>query len=298
VVNKDGEFALSMLASCKDDGVVATNIKLLIENRAHVNMRGKAGKTPLLSAFQASYSISPAVQSLVAGGADVNIADDEGKTCLILACSEACYKKSRPVPYLLDLRANMDVRDNDFNAPLLQLAMQLDTNIMKLLLDRNANIDVSDSTGCTPLMLVAKSHCCKARTETFRFLLERGANIHATDNEGQTALTLLSSEVVRVQSGITLVLSVKDTVREHYTLCQMLVELGADIFQSDKAGRGAFAQGNDQQKKQLVAWYEKGLVHVQRERANLQKLLEERLELAAMDKNCLIIIVQYCWAGS
>lgn len=87
------------------------------------------------------------------------------------------------VEYLLQQKADPNIRDGGNNTPLI-LAISLGkTDIVPLLLAYNANVNLGNSVGETPLILAVQ----RRDLATVRILVDKGANPDKTDNVGMSA---------------------------------------------------------------------------------------------------------------
>ncbi len=129
------------------------------------------------------------VQRLVARGASINAAQQNGWTALMLA---ADGRHLSVVRFLLIQGADVHRRSvayNDVDA--LMLAGQAgDAAICRLLLDYGVDVNETDVSGNTPLMLaMSNSNLTQAQEyEVAKVLLNGGAKINAKNRFGQTAL--------------------------------------------------------------------------------------------------------------
>ena len=96
---------------------------------------------------------SAAIEMLLKLGADVNSADQHGKTALHDACLKGHVVTAR---LLLDRGAKIGARDEDGATPLHDAALGGDPKVIYLLLARKADVDARDSKGLTPLNYALK----------------------------------------------------------------------------------------------------------------------------------------------
>jgi len=96
---------------------------------------------------------------------------------------------------------------------------------MDILLDHNANINIRDNDGNTPLMVA----CAFRRTEQINFLLKRGASPNDLDKEGMSALNFLcyDKELDFKKSEINITNS-----NNHVNLTKLLVQKETSLSQT------------------------------------------------------------------
>ena len=123
-----------------------------------------------------------AVRALLRNHVDVNVAQPDGSTALLLAAD-------RNDPELVDLLikagANVNAR-NDYGAtPLYAASAGGNIEILEILLDAKADVNATLVRGETPLMAVAD----KGNLDAVRLLLDHGADVDARESKGgQSAL--------------------------------------------------------------------------------------------------------------
>merc|ERR1712226_492761 len=114
-----------------------------------VNSVTKTNSTPLRAAcFDGHFEI---VKYLVEHGADIEVANRHGHTCLMIACYKGHLKIAK---YLIDAKADVNRKSVKGNTALHDCAESGSLEIMKLLLANGAKIDV-DAYGMTPLLAAA-----------------------------------------------------------------------------------------------------------------------------------------------
>jgi ankyrin repeat protein len=143
------------------------------------------------------------IDLLVQKGADVNIADRNGVTPLMVA-SQMGFSASLLVAH----GAKVNVHDRNGQTPLMYAMNNFGLNTASLLLDKGADINAQNKFGFTPLMiaiagavhdpvmlygedLVKKAKEEKVRyLELLQFLIDRKADLNRRDKSGTTALKM------------------------------------------------------------------------------------------------------------
>ena len=212
--NNYGETVLSSAVTNKDVRVA----KFLLDKGAAAYINAKEsfyGKTPLITA---AYAQSPEmIELLLQYGADINAADGNGETALMMAIdnpdvlqvlvnhganvnmidrngenaltkalvrmkkynSATCAKA---VEILKKTNVDMNVKNKD-GVPALSLAYTKPEEL-KQLLETGADPNLRDNNGRTALM----KSTYPVQVESIRLLLEHGADPNVTDNKGMTPL--------------------------------------------------------------------------------------------------------------
>ncbi len=178
-------------------------ISHLLQLGADIDAKGHNGTTPLMTAIQrrryagvrdiARYL--EAIEMLLARGAAINIASEDGDTALIIAARIGDYLA---VKLLLKRGAEVNARNKKGWTPLMEAAagyaspiydpaldglIYVHNEICKLLLDAGANVNARDNSGYTVLM--------HANGNAIKLLFDKGADINAMQDErGITALGL------------------------------------------------------------------------------------------------------------
>ena len=122
------------------------------------------------------------VRLALENGADVNAADDEGRTALMMA---AFNGHAKIVELLLDRGARVDSKDILGRTALMYSASGPFPETVGILLEQGADPNISDkSENFTALMFAA----AEGQTEVVRTLLSHGASCEPTDDDGESAL--------------------------------------------------------------------------------------------------------------
>ncbi len=179
-------------------------VENLLGNGVDINIRDRAGRTPLCAAASAA---NPQIMDfLLERGADVNVKDHSGATPLHLAAFE---RSTDMVRMLLDAGADIEARNGRGLTPLNEANRGGGSNlaVVKLLLENGADVNTRcDQLGQTPLHRAAqKSGIIEDEREAIRQLLEYGADPDARDKEGNTPLDIAEeknrTEIVAILEG-------------------------------------------------------------------------------------------------
>ncbi len=180
--------------------------KLLIAGGADVNQRGAGGKTAVFYAALAGSGYLDCVETLIAGGANLDLYDDRGHTVLTSVATAENYSMLNllmqagastvglesiqliqaaaagnidRVRSLLATKVNLDL---DRGAAIGNAAAAGHTQIVALLIQAGANVNLTDKLGFSPIASAAYS----GYGEIVNLLIEAGADIQAPPGESQS----------------------------------------------------------------------------------------------------------------
>lgn len=187
ITTKSGATPLHWAAKMGHEAVVAA----LLENEAVVDAatQDESQSTPLHWVAESccwttifkNRDPKPIIQRLLAKGADVKIANANGKTALHFAAENGEYATRRKEEKYTPGRSPRSIKVSNTNQEAVQAVHR---TLITLLLDGGAKIDARDHSGSTAL------HCAATYGDEYavKLLLDKGAAIEAKNNAGKTPL--------------------------------------------------------------------------------------------------------------
>lgn len=158
----------------------------LIKQGANVNSADDKGRTPLMYAAEAGSQ--QAVERLVKNHhANVNAKDENDQTALM---KSAIMGKNDGVKFLLDNKAKIDEYDRFGRTALSYSARANHTDVLKTLLHKNADPNIRDEDGRSPLMDAAT----KGNLESTKELLRHSADVNAQTDVGKSTALMEAIE--------------------------------------------------------------------------------------------------------
>ncbi len=128
------------------------------------------------------------VEALLMEGADVNAANENGKTALMAA---AYYNNERVVRRLLSEGADVNRKDNRGVSALMEAVINHQPNLVQIFIEYGADINNQASNGHTPLYEAILDH----NMELMELLVLRGADLELKIRKDQTAYDLVKARV-------------------------------------------------------------------------------------------------------
>jgi ankyrin repeat protein len=156
------------------------NVRLLLENGAHIDAKDKDGMTPLYWSLNWWNIDKEITKFLISRGADIHTRDYNNTSLLHMAENRYIVK------LLISKGLDVNLKDNNGNTPL-QFAEN--KSIAELLISAGADVKVKNNDGETPLHSATEFDCLSL----IKFLISSGSDINAIDNDGDTPLHLAVS---------------------------------------------------------------------------------------------------------
>jgi ankyrin repeat protein len=157
---------------------------------ALVSQQGEAQETlpPLVLAAKKGNWAS--VQSLLAGGANINTSSSEGATALHYAANDG---NLAVVEVLLRAHADVNARTNDGYTPLHSAVHCRDVRVVRALLAAGADVNARTENNVTPLIL--SIDMAWGKPEITLTLIQAGADVNIAESpDGDTALWIATTE--------------------------------------------------------------------------------------------------------
>lgn len=160
----------------------AEDLRELIQETPNINAQDTEGHTPLHMLCFREACECDAMEMLLAAGADVNMANKQGRTPLFVCSSPQCVK------LLLDAGADVLHRDVDGCTALhfLPRVKRAFSDTVLLILSRKFPVNLPDGLGNTPLHAAAENGC----KETVEILLQAGADPGILNHTGKSPADL------------------------------------------------------------------------------------------------------------
>ncbi len=165
-------------------------LEYLISHGAKATEKTAQGYTPIMSA--AERGSAEAVRILIANGAVVRDADNEGGTPLHYAClgirdyyTDEPKNWEKTIGLLLGNGADVNALNSYGVTPLMCAADTDAPRIVEMLIEHGASVDLRSKGGTTALMVAAHAD----QPDVIKVLVKRGADLNIRDQAGETALT-------------------------------------------------------------------------------------------------------------
>jgi serine/threonine-protein kinase len=179
--------AMSLLAAVSNGKVDL--VKSLLAKGANVNEADAEGNTPLMIASEGNANLPyglPVVEMLINARASLEAHDAKGRTALHRAAAEG---KTDAARLLLDSGALINPKANDGATPLFYAVQFGKTPVLELLIAHHARLNLADATGTTPLMIASEGTTNLPNNAAMvEALLSAGARHEPVDANGRSAL--------------------------------------------------------------------------------------------------------------
>jgi ankyrin repeat protein len=161
----------------------AEAIKALIAGGADVNKARNNGATPVYIATKNGHA--EAIIALIAGGADVNKAMEDGATPVYIAAQNG---HAEAIKALIEKGADVNKARNNGATPLMIASQIGHAEAIIALIEGKADVNLVDSQGATPLMIASQN----GHAEAIKALIEGKADVNLVDSQGATPLMIAS----------------------------------------------------------------------------------------------------------
>ncbi len=171
--SKQGLIDLLSTTTEKDNAIIESSVRKLIDEGADVNAINIYGQTPLIiTAHRRNISVGVA-KMLVEAGADINYSDDKMETPLFVAAK----RENIPViEYLIEQKAIIDQPDLEDKTPLIIATLMGNTRTVEILIKNGANVNYPNYEGFTPLIFAIKNNKNGSKDAIIEMLIRAGAN--------------------------------------------------------------------------------------------------------------------------
>ena len=160
-------------------------LQTLIDHGANVNATDKDCQTALVVASDKGNT--DAINVLLTAGADPNIADANGNTCLHFTVHQGCNKEV--VQMIIDHGAHVIIANKNGLTALMIACERGNIDVINILLEAGSDTDITDANGNTCLQCSVLQGCS---IEVLQTIIDHGAQVNATNKNGQTALMMAS----------------------------------------------------------------------------------------------------------
>ncbi len=224
----DGQKLLAMTIEASEAYAVGAGfkqefiefVKRISENC--LDEKNAQGDTPLLSALKSDKRIMS--ELLIALGADVNCADKDGNTPLLIVAQKKYSETLRIVGRkLIENGAAVESVNNEGNTALMLAAARGYSGLCLSLISGGALIDKKSPSGDTALLLAA-TH---GHARTVATCCDANAQLDEVNDAGDTAL------ISAARAG-------------HVAICETLIQKGADVSIKNKKGLTALSEAAEQ----------------------------------------------------
>ena len=183
IADKTGETCLihAAIGDCSSEVLQA-----IIDYGADVNAIDKDSRTALIWACKRKHV--DAIHVLLKAGSNTNIADTNGKTCLMYAVDAVCSKEV--LQALIDHGADVNATDKNNRTALIGACTKRLLDAIHVLLKAGSDTNIADKDGNTCLMDAVVGDCS---CEVLQTIIDHGADVNAANKASHTAITIAYS---------------------------------------------------------------------------------------------------------
>ena len=160
-------------------------LHMIIDHSVHLNAINKKVHTALMMASERGNS--DAINVLLKAGADPNIIDADGNTCLHFLVLQRCNKEVLEI--IIDHGVHVNTMNKRNETALMIASAKGNTDIIKVLLTAGADPNITDADGNACLH---NSIYGNWEREVLQTIIDHGAHVNITNKEGHTALMIAS----------------------------------------------------------------------------------------------------------
>ena len=184
IARNDGSTSLhaAVNGNCSKHIILA-----ILDHGADVNATNTKNQTALMLA--AITKNKGAVNALLNAGADPNIGDDDGNTCLYNAVRKHCNKDV--LQAIISHGADVNATNNSKDTALMEACWMGNEDAINVLLQAAADTNIASANGNTCLFDAVRKGCSKKVLEA---IISHGADVNATNKANNTALRYACSE--------------------------------------------------------------------------------------------------------
>lgn len=167
------------------------------------------------------------LKSLIKEIGGVDAIDNKGERLL----NWAVYKESTPfVKTLIELGADVNIKDIDSDSPLHWAVSVNDTETIKLLIDAGADVNAKNKWGDSPLH---RAIGMDEDVQKIKLLIDAGADINLRDNSGKIPLYWA-------------------IIRSRLEVAEILIQAGSDLDAKTNSGHSLFDKTYSKEMKELL----------------------------------------------
>lgn len=184
--NRDQECALqiAMQKYYKIEGKQDKIIKMLIKQGADINVLNQQGNTCLMSALMSrAYNLTIA-NAFITAKTNYNHQNHKGETALLWAAHRGYITQ---IKKMLKYPHNVDIQDEEGNTALMYAIKKKHEDVAELLLESKHDLNVVNKNGNTPLIMAISN---KMDKELIIRIAEETSNLNAVNSNNKSALDL------------------------------------------------------------------------------------------------------------